>query len=65
MEAEGSFTLSQLSINYSILSQIGPSHVQTTHFPKIHLNIFLPFTPGSSKWSLFIKFPTKNPVIMT
>ena len=40
-----------------ILNQLHPGHTPTSHFLKIHLNIILPSTPGSPKWSLPLGFP--------
>jgi hypothetical protein len=44
-----------------ILSQLDPVHTLISRFLKTHLNIFLPSTPGSPKWSLLSGFPTKTP----
>ena len=44
------------------MSQLDPVHRPTSHFLKIYLNIILPSTPGSPKWSLSFWFPHQNPV---
>ena len=45
-----------------ILRQLDSFHNPTSHFLMIHLNIVLPSTPGSPKWSIFFKFPHQNPL---
>ena len=52
-------------ISIPILSQLDPLHTPTSHVLNIHLNIILPSTPGSPKWSLSFRFPHKHPVYAT
>ena len=48
-----------------ILSQLDAFHTPPSHLLIIHLNITLPFTPGSPKWSLSLRFPHQNPMYVS
>jgi hypothetical protein len=45
-----------------VLCPINRVHTPTSHILKVRLNIILPCTPGSPKWSLFLRFPHQHPV---
>ena len=45
---------------FPILRQFDPVRTLTSYFLKIHLNIFLPSTPGSPQWSFYPGLPTKT-----
>ena len=45
-----------------ILSQFDPLHISSSHILKVHLNIILPSTSGSHKWSLSFRFPQQDPL---
>jgi hypothetical protein len=59
MEPEDSL-LHKFAPPVSIPSQLNPIHTLTSRFLKIDLNIILPSTPGSPKWSLSLRFTTKT-----
>ena len=44
----------------SVLSQIDPVLAPSSHFSKIHFNIILPSTSGSSTWILHLNISWKS-----
>jgi hypothetical protein len=63
MEAAGSLPHSQVSANCPYPEPARSSPKPTSYLLKIHLNIIIPSTPGSPKWSLSLGFPPhQNPV---
>jgi len=62
MEPEGSLPDSQVPANCPYPQPARSSPYPTTHFLKVHLNIILPSTPGSPKWSLSLRFPQQKAV---
>ena len=62
MEPEGSLPHSQVPAICPYPEPARSSPTPTSHFLKIHLNIILPYTPGSSKWHVSLRFPYQKPV---
>ena len=61
MESEGSLLRLQQPVTCPSPEPQQSSQCPLSHFLKIHLNIILPSTPGSSKWSLSFRFPHQKP----
>ena len=62
MECEGSLPHTQVPATcpYPVPARSSPN--PTSYFLKIHLNIILPSTSGSLRWSLSFRLPYQNPV---
>ena len=46
----------------SILGQLNPVHIPTSHLLQIHPNIIYPSTPWSPLWSLSLRLPHQDPI---
>ena len=46
----------------SILGQLSPVHIRTSHLLEIHPNIIHPSTPRSPQWSPSLRFPHQDPI---
>jgi len=57
MEPEGSLPLLQVPANCPYPEPDQSSPCLQTHFLKVLLNIIIPSTPGSSKWSIYLRIP--------
>ena len=62
MEAEGSILHLQVPATCPYPESDHSTPCPPSHFLKIHLNIIVPSMPGSSRWSLSLRFRHQNPV---
>ena len=62
MEVEGSLPQSQVPTTCPYPEPARSNPHPTSHFLNIHLNIIIPSTPGSPKWSLSFRFPRQNSI---
>ena len=60
MERQGSLPHSQVPATCPYPEPHRSNPCPPSHFLNVQLNIILPYTPGSSKWSLSSGFPTKT-----
>ena len=60
MELEGSFPRLRVPVTCPCPEPSQSSPCSPTNFLKIHLNIIVPCTSGSSKWSLSLSFPHQH-----
>jgi hypothetical protein len=63
MEPEGSLPHSRVPATCPYPEPARSSPYPTSHSLKIYLNIILPSTPGSPRWSLSLRFPHQNSVL--
>jgi len=62
MESEGSLLRLKVPTICPSPEPDQSSPYSPSHFLKLHLNIITLSIPGSSKWSLSLRFPHQNPV---
>lgn len=60
MKPACSLLCSEESITGPYPQQLNPFHILTPCFFKAYFEIIFPSTPGSSKWSLILSFPSNN-----